>query len=305
MSANLPFHARFAGLDWSSDLPLDKFDAVAEAAHGAIPVTRQTSTRIAAPVRTVGRAHIAADGARFDCDDEVSFDCHGGTAIGWVPGPAWSGRLPVSFYSSVAAITLAMRGMLPLHASTIVLQKKAWLIVGNSGAGKSTLTAEMLQAGAELLADDLTLLTCSPQPLAWRGRPGMRLHPATCDGMAYDGRPEPTDDHRGKLLVRPTARAADTGWPVGGILVLGNAIGEQPSAGQKAIAYGSILFRPRIVTALPNRARIRESLLGLAQTVPMAVLPVVQHFDAQSRTDRVERTLSAIHRLAERGLKAL
>jgi hypothetical protein len=304
LNVDPPFHARFAGLDWSSDLRLDQFDTADFGAPDAIVVNRQCATRIAAVLKTIGRATIAADGVRFDCADEISFDLRAGTSIGWVPGKEWRGQLPVSFYSSVAAITLAMRGMLPLHASSVVLGEKAWLIAGNSGAGKSTLTAELLQAGAELLADDLTPITLAPHALAWRGRPAMRLHPATCEGMATNGQPEQTDDERGKLLIRPLTRAADKCWPVGGILFLGDAIGEQPSPEQKAMAFGSILFRPKIVTALPNRAKIREGLLGLARSVPMVLLPQVRHFDARSQSERVERALAAINRLAAIGLRS-
>lgn len=298
---SLPFHARFAGLDWSSDLPLEHFDAAANAAADAIVVLGQPASRINVPLHIVGRASIAGNGVRFDCDDEISFDLHAGTSIGWVPGPAWQGQLPISFYSSVAAITLAMRGMLPLHASTVVLHGKAWLIAGSTGAGKSTLTADLVKAGAQLLADDLTPVTLAPQPMAWRGRPAMRLHPDTCAGLAMDGVPEPTGDDRGKLLIRPSARAADKGWPIGGILLLGHAIGECPGPGEKAMAYGSILFRPRIVTALPNRAKVREGLLGLARSVPMALLPEVRQFDRRSQAERVQQALATIGRLAESG----
>lgn len=254
-----------------------------------------------APHRAVGRARIGADGVRFDCDDEVSFDIESGSSIGWVPGPAWRSDLPVSFYSSVAAITLAMRGMLPLHASAVVLHKSAWLIAGPSGAGKSTLTAELVKAGALLLADDLTPLSLAPHPVAWRGRPGIRLHPASCEGLAINGAPEPTDDGRGKLLVRPSLRAADTGWPVGGIVLLGDAIGSVPEPEYRAPAYGSILFRPRILTALPGRAQTRENLLILARTVPMALLPQVRGFDADAQGRRTERALAMIERLAANG----
>lgn len=302
MTAAPAFHARFAGLDWSGDVPFAQFDpAPASAAAGAIALGRREASRIGTPLRVVGRAAIAADGLRFECPGEVSFDCEQGSRIGWVPGPDWRGALPVSFYSSVAAITLAMRGMLPLHASSVILHDRAWLLAGPSGAGKSTLTAELLSAGARLLADDLTPLTLAPGPVAWRGRPTLRLHPASCEGLATGAPPEPTDDGRGKLLVRPASRAPDKGWPVGGILLLGDALGAATDPAGRATAFGSILFRPRILTALPQRAHIRANLLALAREVPMALLPPVRGFKAGSRSERIARALAVIARLASRG----
>lgn len=45
-----------------------------------------------------------------------------------------------------------------LHASAVLFNKKAVLIVGPSGTGKSTLALELLARGASLIADDQCIL---------------------------------------------------------------------------------------------------------------------------------------------------
>ena len=46
-----------------------------------------------------------------------------------------------------------------LHASCVAVQGRGLLITGPSGAGKSALALQLLALGAELVADDQTLLT--------------------------------------------------------------------------------------------------------------------------------------------------
>ena len=299
LSQDLPYHARFGGLDWSADVPLDRFDPAPESAPAAIRITRQDRLSMSMASRTVGRARISDNSVRFDWFDEVSFELVDGSRIDWQPGPDWRGRFPVSFFSSMAAITLAWRGILPLHASAVVLNDRAWLVAGNPAAGKSTLAAELVEAGAMLLADDLTALSPGPVPRAWRGRPEMRLHPKTAERIEQVGEPEPTDDERGKLLVRPVSRAVDRAWPVGGILLLSQTAADGLGPGETAIAVGSLLFRPKIVSALPGRALVRAGLLELARTVPMAIVPPVSGFSRQEREARATSVFGAIARLAK------
>lgn len=54
------------------------------------------------------------------------------------------------------------RGRFPLHAGGVAVRGGAVLLPGSSGAGKTTLTAALLQAGADLLSDDIVFLDPSP-----------------------------------------------------------------------------------------------------------------------------------------------
>lgn len=45
-----------------------------------------------------------------------------------------------------------------VHASSVAWEENAALIIGRSGAGKSTLAIELLGLGAQLVADDRTLV---------------------------------------------------------------------------------------------------------------------------------------------------
>lgn len=50
--------------------------------------------------------------------------------------------------------------MLTIHASCVSIEGVALLLRGPSGAGKSDLALRLLEAGAELVADDRTQLRC-------------------------------------------------------------------------------------------------------------------------------------------------
>src|SRR5690625_3370209 len=56
-------------------------------------------------------------------------------------------------------VILMQRNILPLHGSAIVIDEKAYAIVGDSGAGKSTLASAFLKRGYQLLSDDVIPIT--------------------------------------------------------------------------------------------------------------------------------------------------
>lgn len=50
-----------------------------------------------------------------------------------------------------------------LHASCVAVQGKGVLIVGASGSGKSSLALQLMAYGADLIADDRTIVSCDGQ----------------------------------------------------------------------------------------------------------------------------------------------
>lgn len=61
------------------------------------------------------------------------------------------------------AIVLLQREIFPLHGSAVVMNGKAYAIIGHSGAGKSTLTKALLNKGFYFLTDDVIPITLSSE----------------------------------------------------------------------------------------------------------------------------------------------
>lgn len=73
---------------------------------------------------------------------------------------------------------LVKQGFEPLHATAIVVNGEAAVLLGSSGFGKSSLAACFLDAGHRLLTDDLLILRPSSQGvMAYPGPPRIKLFP--------------------------------------------------------------------------------------------------------------------------------
>ena len=115
----------------------------------------------------------------------------------WIQGPA-------------TAAILYQRGILPLHASAIVLAAGAVAFLAPSGVGKSSLAAAFVSTGAPLLTDDLLAVRLDERGtlLAYPGAPGLRLTPEAWDVLGSAGFREVGQDPDGKRLAVPEAGVA-------------------------------------------------------------------------------------------------
>ncbi|NJM14883.1 MAG: hypothetical protein HC896_05440 [Bacteroidales bacterium] len=99
--------------------------------------------------------------------------------VGTNNGNSTSPDLLVYLYGPAFGAVLHQRGMLPLHASTVVdISGKAIVIAGRSGAGKSTLCHHLLQSGKySFLSDDTTTIQFdrNNKALAWPGLQNNKL----------------------------------------------------------------------------------------------------------------------------------
>ncbi|WP_372022749.1 HPr kinase (plasmid) [Tistrella mobilis] len=181
-------------------------------------------------------------------------------------------------------------GLLPLHASGLVLGDGVAAFCGDSGAGKSTLAAAFTDAGTELVADDV----CHLQEVAGETRVRslqreLRLWDSSVAGLAWAGRGESpvaagVDKFRFDDLV--PAAAADRLLPLRGIFGLA-ATAETPDirierlSGLAALKlvlgnlYGGWVMGP-----LGREPAIQAAVLRLVQRVPVHRLHYPRRFDA-------------------------
>ncbi|MFD1957532.1 hypothetical protein ACFSL6_26025 [Paenibacillus thailandensis] len=118
---------------------------------------------------------------RFRVPETALYRIAGGSRVEVTPWPgAEEARIRLYLLGSCMGALLMQRGILPLHGSAVVIEGKAYAIVGQSGAGKSTLAAAFASAGYPLVTDDVIAVSVShaqeaskvypsyPQQKLWR-----------------------------------------------------------------------------------------------------------------------------------------
>jgi hypothetical protein len=279
------------GLVWQSDFALEHF-APGVAGEPDVTVTRVAALSERTILKTINRGALCVDGFRFTWDDQAAIDVYGGSRVAVAPLAGWTGALPWAFYSTVAALLLAWRGQVPFHACGVAVDGRAVLICGPSGAGKSTLAAGLLNHGAELISDDLSVI--DPDGLKMLpGRPTVRLFKGVADILSPAFAAPVAEDPRDKLVAGFDAQLTHSPLPLGAIVLLGDEHLPEPLALRFALLRRQ-LFRPQWLAALPGHVERQRVLREIVTDVPMLIRPPLGRIDPATFADRCLADLAAI-----------
>ena len=208
-------------------------------------------------------------------------------------------RVETYLLANIAGVLLHQRGVFPLHASSIVINGRAVLLVGNSGLGKSTLGSAALCAGYRLLSDDITVIRLNEDGVPWAlaGSPHLRLQDDAITATGVDpSRVMPGHFYDSKKIWR---RQTDdlSPAPVAAIFRLCRAttVDAEPTVerlnGMDAIVpLNELIYRIGLGYKLGHAATLAQACLRLANVVPFFRLC------RSNRLDRLDETLALIVR---------
>ena len=155
---DLPFRYAHSGLQIASAIELEAWEAFRTPARGAPDVAIVISDEPCPDWPSDGTTVVEGDSARFVIDGVGGWDMQGGRRIVLHPSLSADPReLQLFTLGSAWGLLGYQRGHAMWHGSAVSNGAGlAMLFCGTAGEGKSTMAAAMLDAGATLIADDLS-----------------------------------------------------------------------------------------------------------------------------------------------------
>lgn len=160
----------------------------------------------------------------FKVEDVALFRISGGSLVEITPlSGADHNKIKLYTLGTCMGTILIQRGILPLHGSAVVIDGKAYAIVGESGAGKSTLAAVFVQREFPLVTDDVipvTLPSGSNVPMVTPSYPQQKLWGQSLSYMEMDASQYTPLFHETTKYGVPSTRFVDHQVPLAGIIEL-------------------------------------------------------------------------------------
>jgi hypothetical protein len=226
----------------------------------------------------------------FVYDDGIQFlvSADGREIWCWWPPEVSAADAGVYLRGPISAMTLRLRGVVALHASTVRVYGRAVAFVGSCGAGKSTTAAAFAKVGYAVLTDDVAALNemgggFEVQP----GYPWLNLWPDAAEVIfgSSDSLPRltPADgindwcDKR-YLDLAASERFCRVPLPLAAVYVLGARSSDDHAVGIKALsprdAFIELTSETCMNYALDESMRLREftTLSRLANGVPVRLV---------------------------------
>lgn len=150
-----------SGLVVDADLQLPFADPAREGATEPDVVIRRGDVPAAFDAPTASGRFWTADGGRclLTVPGVVRYLVADGREITWQPEDGLDAADVTPFVMGTGfGILLHQRGLMVLHAASVVVGDKAVLFCGPSGAGKSTMVAALAQRGFPFVSDDVCIV---------------------------------------------------------------------------------------------------------------------------------------------------
>lgn len=191
------------------------------------------------------------------------------------------------------------KGILALHGSSLVLDNKAYALVGRSGAGKSTLASYLMDQGHLLVSDDvIPVLVHNGHPLAVPGYPQQKLWQQSLDYLGMNSSAyRPLFQRETKFAVPVHDRFQSEPLPLAGIFEL-SVVQDGPVSVEAISGLDRLhtLYNHTYQKALVDPMGVREWHFGLLASfvnrLPMYRLTrPEQGFSAPQQTEMIMETI--------------
>ena len=188
--------------------------------------------------------------------------------------------------NQVLSHCLALRGVEPLHATSVVVNGQAIAIMGDSGYGKSTLAAALIRKGCPLLTDDVLVLELLGNGVqAYPSLARLKLRPDSADAAFGKRRSLPMNTFTDKMILPlGAAEHVAKAVPLRAIFVIPSSAGSVVISIRRARGHRSLLpiIKNSFDTSFLDRRRLEQQFefaCRLAKSVPISVLSFPRRLD--------------------------